>query len=244
MPDTDTNPSAASPRQSASGLQAACINRLFFDDAGLSRRAEGPPHLLGRRIRTAQRVPNPALRNSLGKRRLGKLTSVKLFHSLCSSALCAVAIAAPTIAAPSAPAPRPADRAAIQDAYGGLDDAFSRHDLPRFMSYFTDDYIDIDEKGTRLTKEQTRRGYQDQLGQMKTNQSHYVIQNLAPAPGGTLVEMRMHSSGLGEKRILFAKLHGTFTDDLWVRDLWVNTPQGWRIQHRQTLKDELHIRPR
>lgn len=42
MPDADTNPSAASPRQSASGLQAACITRLFLDDAGLSRRAEGP----------------------------------------------------------------------------------------------------------------------------------------------------------------------------------------------------------
>lgn len=147
-------------------------------------------------------------------------------------------------AAPPAAAPSAADRAAIQAAYDELGAAFSRHDLPRFMSYFTADYIDIDEKGARLTKEQTRRGYQDQLGQMKTIQSRYAVQSLAPAPGGTLVEMRMHSSGLGEKRVLFAKLHGTFTDDLWVRDLWVSTPQGWRIQRRQTLKDELHIRPR
>ena len=157
--------------------------------------------------------------------------------------LCAAALVAASPAAVAAP-PAPADRAVIQAAYDGLNDAFTRHDLPRFMSCFTDDYIDIDEKGARLTKAQTRRGYQDQLGQMKTIQSRYAIQSLAPAPGGTLVEMRMHSSGLGEKRILFAKLHGTFTDDLWVRDLWISTPQGWRIQHRQTLKDELHIRPR
>ena len=157
--------------------------------------------------------------------------------------LCAAALVAASPAAVAAP-PAPADRAVIQAAYDGLNDAFTRHDLPRFMSCFTDDYIDIDEKGARLTKAQTRRGYQDQLGQMKSIQSRYAIQSLAPAPGGTLVEMRMHSSGLGEKRILFAKLHGTFTDDLWVRDLWVNTSQGWRIQHRQTLKDELHIRPR
>ena len=173
---------------------------------------------------------------------MGKSYLVKYF-SFHFCLLCAAALVAASPAAVAAP-PVPADRAVIQAAYGGLDDAFTRHDLPRFMSYFTDDYIDIDEKGTRLTKEQTRRGYQDQLGQTKTIQSHYVIQNLAPAPGGTLVEMRMHSSGLGEKRILFAKLHGTFTDELWVRDLWVNTPQGWRIQHRQTLKDELRIRPR
>ena len=157
--------------------------------------------------------------------------------------LCAIAIAAPTAAAPPASVPA-ADRAAIQAAYDGLGDAFSRHDLPRFMSYFTDNYIDTDEKGARLTKEQTRRGYKDQLGEMKSIQSRYAIQSLTPAPGGTLVEMHLHAAGLGEKRILFAKLHGTFTDDLWVRDLWVSTPQGWRIQRRQTLKDELRIRPR
>lgn len=148
---------------------------------------------------------------------------------------CAAASAAPP------PAPRLSERTSIQAAYQGMDDAFSQHDLPRFMSYFTDDYIDTDEKGANLTKEQTRRGYRDQLGQMKSIQSHYAIQNLAPAPGGTLAEMHMHSSGLGEKRILFAKFHGTFTDELWVRDLWISTPQGWRIQRRQTLKDELHI---
>ena len=109
------------------------------------------------------------------------------------------------------------------------------------MAYFTEDYVDTDEHGARLTKEQTRRGYRDQLGQMKSIQSRYVIQSLAPAPGGTLVEMHFHATGVGEKRVLFAKFHGTFTDELWVRDLWVSTPQGWRIQRRQTLKDELHI---
>ena len=172
---------------------------------------------------------------------MGKSSLVKYSPHFCL--LCAASLAAASPVAAAAP-PVPADRAAIQAAYDGLNDAFTRHDLPRFMSYFTADYIDIDEKGARLTKAQTRRGYQDQLGQMKTIQSRWAIQSLAPAPGGALVEMRMHSSGLGEKRILFAKLHGTFTDDLWVRDLWVSTPQGWRLQHRQTLKDELHIRPR
>ncbi len=169
---------------------------------------------------------------------------MKYLSSL-SRLLCVAALAAvPAAAAPPPVAPASADRAAIQAAYDGLSAAFSRHDLPRFMSYFADDYIDIDEKNARLDKEQTRRGYQDQLGQMKTIESRYAIQSLTPAPGGALVEMRMHSSGQGEKRILFAKLHGTFTDDLWVRDLWVSTPQGWRLKHRQTLKDDLHIRPR
>lgn len=51
----------------------------------------------------------------------------------------------------------------------------------------------------------------------------------------------MHSSGVGEKRILFAKFHANFTDDLWVRDMWVQTAQGWRIKSRQTLGDTMQI---
>ena len=179
---------------------------------------------------------------------MGKSIRVKLRHAFIRTLarfLCAAPLAAaPVIAAPPVPMPGTADRAGIQAAYDQINAAFSRHDLPRFMSYFTDDYIDIDEKGARLNKEQTRRGYQEQLGQMKTIQSRYAIQSLTPAAGGTLVEMKMHASGMGEKRILFAKLHGTFTDDLWVRDLWVKTPQGWRLRHRQTLQDDLRIRPR
>lgn len=153
----------------------------------------------------------------------------------------------PTGAAPLPIPPPASERAAVQSAilaaYDGLNAAFSRHDLSRFMAYFTPDYIDIDEKGARLTKEQTRRGYGEQLDQIKTIRSRYVIQALTPTPTGTLVEMRMHSDGTGEKRVLFAKLHANFTNDLWVRDLWVVTPQGWRLQHRQTLQDDLHIHP-
>jgi hypothetical protein len=137
-----------------------------------------------------------------------------------------------------------AAQAAIHTAYDQINAAFCKHDLDRFMSYFTPDYIDIDEKGEHLTKEQVRQGYRKQLGQIKTMQSHYAILSCTPATGGYLVEMKMHSDGTGEKRILFARLKGIFTNDIWVRDLWVNTPQGWRLQHRFTLQDQLNVHPR
>ena len=143
------------------------------------------------------------------------------------------------LAAQKSAAPSSADRAGIQAAYEGLGAAFQAHDLDRFMGYFAPDYVDVDENGRHLTKEQTRQGYKDQLGQLKSIQSHYVVKAGMTTRTGTLVEMRMHSSGTGEKRILFVKVRGHFTDDLWVRDLWVKTPQGWRLQHRMTLKDDL-----
>jgi hypothetical protein len=137
-----------------------------------------------------------------------------------------------------------AAQAAIHTAYDQINAAFCKHNLDLFMSYFTPDYIDIDEKGAHLTKEQVRQGYRKQLGQIKTMQSHYAVLNCTPATGGYLVEMKMHSDGIGEKRILFARVRGHFTNDIWVRDLWVNTPQGWRLQHRFTLQDQLDVHPR
>ncbi len=140
---------------------------------------------------------------------------------------------------PTAP---PGDaRVGIQSAYDGINTAFSQHDLTRTMSYFAPDYRVVDEKGATFNKDQTRRQYEEQLGQIKTEQSRYVIQSVTPTPEGTRVEMKLHMDGTGEKRVLFLKVKGTFTDDLWVRDLWVNTPQGWRLKSRQTLQDEMRI---
>ncbi len=149
-----------------------------------------------------------------------------------------LSVAAPVFASVST------DQTAIQKTYDQINQAFSRHDLNGFMSYFTPDYVDIDEKGAHLTRDQVRRGYRDQLGQIKTIQSRYSILSCTPAPKGYWVEMKMHSSGTGEKRILFAKVKGVFTNDLQVRDLWINTPHGWRLQHRQTLQDDLNTHPR
>ena len=150
----------------------------------------------------------------------------------------------PGLRAASANTDPAAAQAAIHTVYDQINAAFCKHDLDLFMSYFAPDYIDIDEKGEHLTKEQVRQGYRKQLGQIKTMQSRYAILSCVPATGGYLVEMKMHSDGTGEKRILFARLKGIFTNDIWVRDLWVNTPQGWRLRHRFTLQDQLNIRPR
>ena len=134
--------------------------------------------------------------------------------------------------AEAAPVPA-ADQTAISAAYGQINTAFSQHDLNRFMTFFTPDYKVIDEKGTTYTKEQTRQQYDAQLKQMKTMQSRYTVQNFAAVPGGVQAEMRLHTQGAGEKRVLFMRFRGSYADDLWVRDLWVDTPQGWRIKFRR-----------
>jgi hypothetical protein len=136
-----------------------------------------------------------------------------------------------------------ASQAAIEAAYSEINTAFAAHNLDRFMTFFTPDYKVIDEKGATYTKEQTRQQYADQLKQMKTMQSRYSVQHFTPAPAGVEVEMKLHTQGIGEKRVLFMKIKGNYTDDLSVHDVWVNTPQGWRIKFRKTLADKLVTRP-
>jgi hypothetical protein len=132
---------------------------------------------------------------------------------------------------------------AIRSAYGQINTAFSQHDLDRFMTFFTPDYKVVDEKGATYTKEQTRKQYADQLKQVKTMQSRFTVQNFATAPAGVEVEMTLHTQGIGEKRVLFMKFKGNYSDDLRVQDLWVQTPQGWRIKSRKTLSDKLVTHP-
>ena len=147
------------------------------------------------------------------------------------------------LAGPAPAAVPPTAQAAISSAYGEINAAFTRHDLDRFMTFFTPDYRAMDEKGATHTKEQTRKQYQDQLRQVKTMQSRYTLQNFLSVPGGIQAEMKLHTAGVGEKRVLFLKFKGTYTDDLWVRDLWVETPLGWQIKSRKTFSDRLVTHP-
>ncbi len=111
----------------------------------------------------------------------------------------------------------PAAQAAIQSGYSQINAAFSQHDLDRFMTFFTPDYKVVDEKGTIYNKEQTRKQYAGQLKQMKTMQSRFTVGSFAATPAGVECEMKLHTQGTGEKRVLFMKFKGTYADDLWSR---------------------------
>ncbi len=166
--------------------------------------------------------------------------NIKAARYFASAAILLPLFAQSKAAAEAAPL---AAQAAIQSAYSQLNTAFTQHDLDRFMTFFTPDYKVVDEKGATYTKEQTRKQYVDQLKQVKTMQSRFTVQNFTASPAGVEAEMKLHTQGIGEKRVLFMKFKGNYTDDLWVHDLWVQTPQGWRIKSRKTLSDKLVTHP-
>ncbi len=149
----------------------------------------------------------------------------------------------PSAAAPPTPAPGSGARAGIAAAYDQINAAYRRRDLGRVMSFFLPNYVETDAGGTARDRDQIRQQYQDWLKKIRTMRCRYVIQDLVATGDGDRVDMKMHTDGTGEKRVLFTRLRGTFTNDLVVRDLWVDTPEGWRLKRRQTLLDQTRIRP-
>ena len=164
---------------------------------------------------------------------------------LCSPiSLAALCIAlAPALSARAAAPTDAADRAGIQAAYDQISAAFQRGDMDGLMAHFTPDYTEQQQRGATVGRDEARRQYQGHRAQITSMICHWTLQSLLPNTEGVLVQMAMHSSGTGTKRILFARVRGTFTDDLQVRDLWVNTAQGWRIKHRVVLAEQTHTHP-
>jgi ketosteroid isomerase-like protein len=129
----------------------------------------------------------------------------------------------------------------IQGAYDRINAAFDARDFDRFASYFSSDFTAVDPDGKTVTRAETLRQFRERRDRIVTLHSRYVVQSLTPAEDGVMAEMKMHTDGTGRKKVLFATLKGTFTNDLLVRDLWVNTASGWRLKRRQILQDETRI---
>ena len=146
-------------------------------------------------------------------------------------------------APPASAAARDDAHAGIAAAYDQINAAYRERDIGRVMSYFLPDYVETDENGAKKDRDQARQQYEDWLKKIRSMRSRYVIQSVTPMGDGERVDMKMHTDGTGEKRVLFARLRGTFTNDLAVRDLWVSTPEGWQLRRRQILLDETRVHP-
>ena len=129
---------------------------------------------------------------------------------------------------------------AIKTAYSQMTDAFAENQLDRSLVYLAPDYRQVDPKGHMLNRDGTIKKFRWERAQVRTIQSQCSILAMTVESDGVHVEMATHSSGTGAKRVLFVTVSGTFTNDLHVDDLWVNTPDGWRLKYRQMLQDESH----
>ncbi len=162
-----------------------------------------------------------------------------------SATVCCALAALPLCALPARPVPATVTGTAdaIRAMYSQINAELPRRDLDGAMSLFTPDYALIDEKGKKLTRAQAIQDYRDTMRDVRSMQTTFNLVSLTPVSGGAWADMKMYSQGTGQKRVLFTRIRGTFTNDLHVRDFWVPTPQGWRLKYRQTLQDETRTHP-
>jgi hypothetical protein len=167
--------------------------------------------------------------------------SMKKFVLCCTALL---AIFAFNTARSMADSPKDSDQitsSAITAQYSQINDAIVNHNLDRLMSFYTDDFTEINATGSIVNRDEERKAYQDELNRIKSMQIHYDVENCISTPTGTYCDVHFHMDGVGYKRILFLKINGTFSNDLTVHDLWVSTPVGIRIKSRQTIYDETKV---
>ncbi len=155
--------------------------------------------------------------------------------------LIALAVAAgPLRADASSPA---AARAGIKAAYDQICTDFGQRDIGGAMSFFAPDYVATDEHGKLISRDETRRQYLDLDSNITSLHSHWTLGSVTPVPGGFLADMDMRSDGTGRKKVMFFHVNGTFTSEMRVRDLWADTPQGWRIERRTILLHQTETHP-
>jgi hypothetical protein len=129
----------------------------------------------------------------------------------------------------------------VTENYASINDAFMKHDIDRIMSYFTSDFTEVTSTGATVNRDQERKEYQSQLSKIKSMTCRFDIQDFTPCTAGAYCDLKIHTDGIGFKRVMFMKIQGNFTNDLVVHDLWVNTPIGWRLKSRLTLLDQTKV---
>jgi len=133
---------------------------------------------------------------------------------------------------------------AIKSAYDQMADGFATNHLERGAALMADDYREVDAQGNVLDKQGSMKKLHDKRQQVRTIQTKSSIASMTKLPDGVHVDITTYSNGTGIKRVLFATFKGTFTDELHVRDVWVDTSSGWKLTHRTVIKDNLRTNVR
>jgi hypothetical protein len=179
-----------------------------------------------------------------------RATVLAVLSLLASSTSAQTPVPAAPVQAP-APSPSVVDQAAITAAYGQLNADYVRGDLKAFDSWFAPNYQVTGTDGKTMNMIQFEKATREQRSQVISMKSHWTLSPLVPVTPdpssdgaqAISVTMTLHSEGTGQKKVMFFTAKGSFVDDTQMNDLWIQTPQGWRIERRKILSDHLQSHP-
>jgi ketosteroid isomerase-like protein len=114
----------------------------------------------------------------------------------------------------------------IQSNYNKIASAITRKDVRSATSYFTNDYVGIDNKGNRRNAEEMRQYYSSIMpAQVKIVKNQIAIQDFNTNSNVAQVVIKQRADlTFGSSKIVSQNTY---------QDLWVKTPQGWRLKQSQ-----------
>lgn len=114
----------------------------------------------------------------------------------------------------------------IQITYNKIASAIIRKDVTSATSYFTSDYVGIDDKGTQRNASEMRQYYSSIMpAPVKVVKNQISIQGFTATGNNANVLIKQRADlTFGKSKIVSQNTY---------KDLWVKTPLGWRLKQSQ-----------
>jgi ketosteroid isomerase-like protein len=124
-------------------------------------------------------------------------------------------------------------KAIVQTNYNLINAAFVRKDIKGATALFTPDYVSINPEGQKQTLEEFRSYYDNLLNKfnIKLTSNKTVIKDIVVNSTGVDVAIEQSTEGTiaGSNKIAI---------DQTSRNLWIKTPQGWRLKQSKILTNQ------
>ncbi len=121
----------------------------------------------------------------------------------------------------------------IQTNYNQINAAFIRKDIKGATALFTQDYVSINPEGGKQTLTEFREHYNSLFTRfnIKLTSNKATIKTIDTNTGGIDVAIEQKTEGTiaGFNKIVI---------DQTSRDLWLKTPQGWRLKQSKILTSQ------
>jgi ketosteroid isomerase-like protein len=124
-------------------------------------------------------------------------------------------------------------KAIVQTNYDKINAAFVRKDIKGATALFTQDYVSISPEGTKQTLEEFQTHYDNLFNRfnIKLTSNKTVIKDIVVNGNGidVAIEQRTEGTIAGSNKLVI---------DQTSRNLWLKTPQGWRLKESKILTNQ------
>lgn len=123
------------------------------------------------------------------------------------------------------------DKAEIEKAYAGMDQALNAKDATKLLSYYADDFSTKGPGGQTVTKAQAQQGLQMGFGMMTSVHQKSTVESVEVSGSTATASVKTHSEVT--IKLPMAPKESKVVADGTVKDTWTKAAGGWRLKGRE-----------